>query len=102
VTSEKTSQSHFCQRLGIRNLFAEPVTLCLEPWGDELSVPPKASYVIVAEGPGGAHLQVEYGEGRISVYGWSGSTLSVFENDKLLRELKIPVPRTPPRQGPGT
>lgn len=102
MTRDKTFQLHYCQRLGIRNLFAEPVTLCLEPWGDELSVPPKASYVIVAEGPEGEHLQVGYGEGRISVYSWSGSTLSVFENDKLLRELTIPVPRTPPRQGPST
>ena len=89
------------QRLRVQNRHSKPVTLCLEPWGEELPIAPKARYEIVAEGPEGDYLEVQYEERGITVYGWSGSVLTVFHEGRLLVECKIPVPRTPPRS-PGT
>jgi hypothetical protein len=83
------------QRLWISNSYSESVTLCLEPWAYELPIPPKVSFEIVAEGPGGDYLEVAYEELRITAYGWSGSVLSVFHEGQLLLECNIPVPPSP-------
>jgi hypothetical protein len=83
------------QHLRISNDYLEPITFCLEPWADEIAIPSKASFEIVAEGPNGDHLEVTYEERRVSVYGWSGSTLSVFRDGERLIECAIPVPLTP-------
>ena len=85
------------QHLRISNDYSEPITLCLEPWADEISIPSKANFEIEAEGPKGDHLEVSCEERRISVYGWSGSTLSVFHDRERLIECAIPVPPTPAR-----
>jgi hypothetical protein len=45
-------QNH-TQRLRVSNVYSEPITLCLEPWADEISIPSKVSFEIVAEGPTG-------------------------------------------------
>jgi hypothetical protein len=84
------------QRLRVSNYGSEPITLCLEPWADEIPVPSKVTFEIVAEGPDGNCLEVTYRERRISVYGWSGSVLSVFHEGDRLVECAIPVPPTPP------
>ena len=84
------------QSLRVSNGYSEPITLCLEPWADEILIPSKAGFDIVAEGPDGGHLEVTYEERRVSVYGWSGATLSVFHGRERLLECDIPVPLTPP------
>ena len=66
------------QHLRVSNDYSEPITLCLEPWADQILIPSKSSFEIVAKGPDGDHLEVIYEERRVSVYGWSGSTLSVL------------------------
>jgi hypothetical protein len=83
------------QYLRVSNFHSEPVTLCLEPWADEIIIPPKVNYVIKAEGPAGGYLEVAYGASRITVYGWSGSILFVFSNEELLLGCRIPAPLTP-------
>ena len=60
--------------------------LYLEPWGDELEIPSDATFEIVARGPQNDCLAVAFENTAISVYGWSGSTLSVSHKGKLLRE----------------
>jgi len=87
-------QNH-TQRLRVSNIYSEPIILCLEPWADEILIPSKVSFEIVAEGPKGDHLEVTFEERRVSVYGWSGSILSVFQDGEKLLECAIPAPRTP-------
>jgi hypothetical protein len=89
----------YIQHLRVSNYDAEPITLCLEPWADEIPIPSKVGFEIVAEGPEGNCLEVTYEERRISVYGWSGSVLSVFKDGDRLVECSIPVPPTPPLTG---
>jgi predicted SnoaL-like aldol condensation-catalyzing enzyme len=94
--ADQIQQSRHIQRLRVSNSYSKPVTLCLEPWADELLIPPKVSFEIVAEGPEGDYLQVVHEESRTTVYGWSGSVLSVFRDGQLLLECDVPAPRTPP------
>jgi hypothetical protein len=89
----------YIQRLRVSNLDSEFITLWLEPWGDMVSIPLNVSVEIVASGPEGDHLEVTCGERRISVYGWSGSILSVFKDGDRLVECNVPVPHTPPFRG---
>jgi hypothetical protein len=84
--------------LRIGNDHSQPVQFHLEPWGELLSISPDTTFEVVAEGPPGDYLEVRFREGHITVYGWSGSVVSVFQEGTLLRECKIPVPATPRRQ----
>jgi len=64
--------------LRIANGHSQPVEFRVEPWGEFFSMPAHASFEVVAQGPPGDHLEVLFREGTITVYGWSGSILSVF------------------------
>lgn len=88
---------NYTQHLRLSNDYSEPITLCLEPWGDEILIPSKATFEIVAEGPKGDGLEVACEERRVTVWGWSGSTLSVFHDGTKLIECAIPVPPVPAR-----
>ena len=93
--TEGTSHS---ERLGIESAHAREIELHLEPWGEQLSISRNVRYEIVATGPDGDCLEVEFEEKRITILGWSGSILSVFQEGDLLCQCNIPVPATPQRQ----
>jgi hypothetical protein len=71
------------------------ISLCIEPWGDVIFIGAGAKVSVVASGPTGDCLHVEVGQGNISIYGWPGSSLSVFSGENLIREFPNPVPTTP-------
>ena len=49
----------------------------LEPWGEQYRMAPGVTLKIEAKGPDGDILEVEYGDGTITVYGWSGSVVAI-------------------------
>lgn len=63
----------------LRNARAVELPLYLEPWGEEYALAPNAALDIVAEGPAGDSLEVELGADHITVYGWSGSVVTLFQ-----------------------
>jgi len=81
------------QSLRIRNTYPQPVTLHIEPWGDEVSMLPDAVYTIVIEGPGDDCLELDFRDRHVFAYGWPGSTVSVRHKEKIVCEYKIPAPR---------
>lgn len=81
--------------LRLQNSFDLALKLYLEPWGDVLSIPPTLTYRVLARGPEGDALQIEFAEGGITIYGWPGSVLSVFHSAELIIECRVPVPTTP-------
>jgi hypothetical protein len=97
-SKEQTRQAAYVQHLKVQNAHAHAVQVFIEPWGEELSILPNVTYEVVAKGPRGDCLEVEFGEARITVWGWSGSIASVFHKGNLLRECQIPVPSTPQRR----
>jgi hypothetical protein len=66
--------------LRVRNGRTAPMTLCLEPWGEIYTVGPGAAVEVVAHGPEGDRLEVEHGADQVTIYGWPGSTVSLFQD----------------------
>jgi len=79
----------------VRNSEDSPVVLCLEPWGDELLILKNSDYLVVFEGPEGEYPGVQWINGRVTVYGWPGSTASVFLHGRIVLSCVTPVPEMP-------
>lgn len=62
----------------LRNRRKRPVELRLEPWGERYTMPAGATFQIVARGPEGDSLEIEWGQDAVTVYGWPGSVVSVL------------------------
>jgi|ERR1700691_4847361 hypothetical protein len=95
--AEQAKQPSYDQYLRIRNSHSHPVTMSLEPWGEELSISPKATYELAARGPEGDCLHVDFAPTLITIYGWSGSVLTVYHEGKVIKDCEQPVPATPKR-----
>jgi hypothetical protein len=48
----------------------------LEPWGEQHRLIRGVTLTILAEGPSGDTLEIEYGENGFTVYGWPGCVIS--------------------------
>jgi hypothetical protein len=59
-------------------------TLVIEPWGDVYCVKPTDEYVILARGPAPAKPELVQGTNKLTYYGWTGSTLTLYHNGKSL------------------
>jgi len=73
----------------------------LEPWGEQYQMPPGAVFTVVARSPGPGHYEIQVAKGRITVFGWEGSTVELFRNGEVLGahsgEPRPTPPPTPPR-----
>ena len=83
------------QHLRVRNDYPFAVRFSLEPWAEEVTMPPNGIFEIIASGPHGDFLEVMLGDHRITVHGWSGSVASVFNGREQVLDCKIPAPRLP-------
>jgi hypothetical protein len=81
--------------LRIRNSRPYALTLRIEPWAEELLMPAGSIYEIVAQGPDDDCIEISSNDEAFVVYGWSGSIISIFQDQALLFECRIPVPRVP-------
>jgi hypothetical protein len=92
---KETGQIIHVDSLRITNSYKDDLKLFIEPWGEELLIPPNLTYAIIAEGPFGDCLELEFGDRTIIVYGWPGSAVSVFDGSKRLCDCRVPAPSTP-------
>lgn len=67
-------------RLRIKNTSAEPVVFILEPWGNEYNMPPGTTFEVLATGPEGDELELQFAEHEITLYGWTGSIVRLFQD----------------------
>lgn len=77
------------------------VTFSLEPWGEQYTLAPEETFEIVARGPEGDALEVEFADDRIILYGWPGSVVTLFYKGTELRTgcaEHTPIPATPRRE----
>jgi hypothetical protein len=93
----KDTGSSYTSNLRVQNSSSNSKKLWVEPWGDTVLIPPGVTLEIVAKGPTGDCLEVESGDADIAIYGWTGSTLAIFQSGERIREYLIPPPPTPPR-----
>jgi hypothetical protein len=87
--------------LRIRNSHSAALTFYLEPWGEQYAMPPEATFAVVAKGPEGDSLEVEFADDHITLHGWPGSVVSLFHAGIELGagfSERTPEPLTPPRQ----
>jgi hypothetical protein len=68
--------------LALRNSQGSRVVARLEPWADEFALEPGAVLAIAFSGPRGGRLEIEVGQGEITVYGWEGATMSTVDQDE--------------------
>src|SRR5260221_8971941 len=93
----KENSSTYTSYLRVQNSSRSSRKLWIEPWGDEISMPPGVTFSIVAKGPVGDCLEVAIGDSELVVYGWPQSTLAIFQAGELVREYQTPAPSTPIR-----
>ena len=67
----------------------------IEPWAEEVQVPPHETFTFVAVGSQPGELKVEQSDSRAVVYGWPSSTLSVFHENQLVWQVDLAVPDIP-------
>jgi hypothetical protein len=79
------SSNEHIQAVWVTNSRPCPATLCIEPWGDEMAVPPGASFLVSFHGPTENFPAVAWDDLRITVSGWSGSTFSVHQDGDEIR-----------------
>lgn len=64
-------------KTALRNRRKSSVRLRLEPWGEEYTLGPGQTVQVLARGPEGDTLDIEWGSDVVTVYGWPGSVVSV-------------------------
>ena len=79
----------------IRNEHQDAIKLVIEPWAEEIAMPPGSVYEVVFQGPKADCIEISSDDARLVVWGWSGSIFAVFEDGELLRGSTIPVPPVP-------
>jgi hypothetical protein len=89
------TEKSFRQSLWIRNVEDKSIILCIEPWGNEISISCGDHYLVIMDGPEGEYPAVEWSRERITVYGWSGSVASVFLGGREVLSCATKVPQMP-------
>lgn len=91
------------QELDLQNDSKHPVTLHLEPWGEQFVMPANSSFELVAQGPDSGHrLKIVFEDKNITLYAWPGSTVAVYKDGKQLDSgaSEMPSPATPKQPMP--
>ena len=72
-------------------------TFSLEPWGEQYRLAPEETFEIVARGPEGDSLEVEFADDQIILCGWPGSVVTLFHKGMELGagdSKQTPIPAT--------
>ena len=72
-----------------------PLPIWIEPWAEEVQIPPRETFTFVARGDQPGELEFEETNSGIVLYGWPSSTLSVFHENKLVWQIDLAVPDIP-------
>lgn len=96
--SHKPMVQEYTMSLRVCNVHDIPMTLYLEPWGEQYTMAPEGTFLVVARGPQGDALEVECAEDHLVLYGWPGSVVTLFHAGKEMgigTVERAPVPLTP-------
>lgn len=80
----------------ISNTGAEPLRVWLEPWAEEVPIPPGETFRFLGVGEQPGELELEQQNQDMILYSWSSSRLTVYRNDEVVWEdFGLPVPAVP-------
>lgn len=83
-------------RFSITNDSSRVLAVRLEPWAEELELAPDSKFEVEAVGPEDGFLELVWGDDEVTIYGWTGSTVSVLCEGKVVsRSGWLPVPPLP-------
>ena len=68
----------------VTNRSANPMTVYVEPWGDEFELQPIEHIRVDIIAPTFRSIPVSYGPNSITVEGWEGSVPEVWKGDERL------------------
>ncbi|HEY7546414.1 MAG TPA: hypothetical protein VID27_16110 [Blastocatellia bacterium] len=68
--------------ISIANRTDRGLTFQVEPWGEQIPMPPGTAFQVVAEAKQQGEIEIEYKENDVLVWGWTGSVLTVFSNSR--------------------
>ena len=87
----------FESSIHIRNSSEGTLTFHLEPWGEQIEMPPGARFVITAEAEQHGSFEVEHGENEIVVWAWPSAVVKVFcEGEEIGVAAGVERPAVPP------
>ena len=70
--------------INVTNASGNEVVFHLEPWGEQISMPPGETFTVTAEAEEEGSFEVEYGAGEIIVWAWSSAVARVFREGEEL------------------
>jgi len=79
-------------RVQVTNEGPSPLEVAIEPWGGSHWIKPGESLVVVGRGPSAGRLKVLDVDNVRTVWGWSGSTVWVYQDERLLEHYTPQVP----------
>jgi hypothetical protein len=69
--------------------------LRMEPWGEEVMIPPGATAKLIATGEEPGELHIEDADSLLIIYGWPSSQLTLFCDEEKMWESYPPAPAVP-------
>jgi hypothetical protein len=70
--------------LTITNRHSGPITLYLEPWGDQHEIPPNKTFRVDFRAATLQAVPISYGPDSITVEGWQGAVAEIWCDGQLL------------------
>ena len=71
----------------ISNQSNRPLTLHVEPWGEQIPMPAGSRFQLVAVAKEQGEMEIQFEENDVLVWGWTGSVLTVFSNGKEMGDV---------------
>ena len=69
-----------------------PIEIILEPWGDYATIAAGENIRISAQGPSPGELEFVLSDDSLTIYGWPGSIVQIFDTKGPLLRGDIPAP----------
>lgn len=63
-----------------------PQVIFMEPWGDEISLPPKTLWNLVCEGTNADMISVDFHEEGIAIYGIPKVMMRIYAGEEIVWE----------------
>jgi hypothetical protein len=79
----------------VRNTGTNPLHVLIEPWAEEVDIPPGATYRFVGRAEHNGDWEVELQASSVTLYGWASSMLFIYQGDQLLLDMPVAVPGVP-------
>jgi hypothetical protein len=70
--------------LRLNNNHTVPLAVVVEPWCEHYSLAPSATLDVIAKGPEDALLEIDCELAGLTIYGWSGSIITVTQDGEEL------------------